>query len=230
MSRVDSKLDPTERSLFDSEIHLFATNNLVTLHNRIMLKSLNSPIARCVAEHTRRKEIDVADDDQLDREVLLCPGQRVMLTCNLWVEAGLVNGALGCIQNIFYMPGTKPPLLPMYTTVLFDKYIGAPFDINNPKVVPITPVIRGNRKQIPLKMAWALTIHKSQGLTLERATIDIGSIERQGLTFTAISRVRSIDGLRISPPFSFERYLKMKNGAFVMIRKKEEQRLNSLSL
>ena len=127
--------------------------------------------------------------------MLLCPGQRVMLRCNLWVEAGLVNGALGTIQNIFFSDGSKPPQLPMYATVSFDDYIGLPWDIRYPKIVPIAPVVRGNRKQIPLRMAWALTIHKSQGLTLQRATIDIDITERQGLTFTTISRVKSIDGL-----------------------------------
>jgi ATP-dependent DNA helicase PIF1 len=79
-------------------------------------------------------------------------------------------------------------------------------------------------------MAWALTIHKSQGLTLEHATIDIGKKEQQGLNFTSISRVKSIDGLRISPPFSFERYAKMKNSTYVTIRKKEEERLKSISV
>ena len=77
----------------------------------------------------------------------------------------------------------------MYMTILFNKHVGAPFDNQNPRLVPITPVVRGSRKQIPLKMAWALTIHKSQGLTLDRATVDIGSREQQGLTFTTILRV-----------------------------------------
>ena len=79
-------------------------------------------------------------------------------------------------------------------------------------------------------MAWDLTIHKSQGLTLERAKVDICKRERRGLTFTDILRVKSIDGLCISPPFSYERYAKMENNAYVTIRKKEEQRLNSLSM
>ena len=102
-------------------------------------------------------------------------------------------------------------------------YVGVRFDTANPRLVPIAPVVRGSRKQIPLKMAWALTIHKSQGLTLDRATIDIENIEQQGLTFTTISRVKSLDGLRISPPFTFERHAKKKNSAFVTVRKKEEK-------
>jgi hypothetical protein len=52
MSWVDMNLPLEERSLFNSTLHLFPTNNLVNLHNRQMLKSLNSPIARCVVEHT----------------------------------------------------------------------------------------------------------------------------------------------------------------------------------
>ena len=79
-------------------------------------------------------------------------------------------------------------------------------------------------------MAWALTIHKSQGLTLERASIDIGNKEQQGLTFTAISRVKSIDGLCIVSPFSFHCYAKIKYSTYVIIKKKEEERLKPISL
>jgi hypothetical protein len=45
MSRVDMSLPVVERSLFHSVVHLLPTNDLVTLHNRQMLKSLNTPIA-----------------------------------------------------------------------------------------------------------------------------------------------------------------------------------------
>ena len=108
---------------------------------------------------------------------------------------------------------------------MFEKYCGVPFDKDFPILVPIPPVLRGNMRKIPLKMAQALTLHKSQEMTLQQATIDIGDRERQGLTFTTISRVNSIDGLRISLPFSFQRYAKMKDSEYVTLRKKEEERL-----
>ena len=85
-----------------------------------------------------------------------------------------------------YRPRSNPQL-PAYVVMEFDNYIGLPWDQSNPKHIPIPPVQRNNRKQVPLKMAWALTIYKSQGLTLTRSTIGIGNIERQGLTFTAMS-------------------------------------------
>lgn len=55
-----------------------------------------------------------------------------------------------------------------------------------------------NMYQYPLKHAWALTIHKSQGMTLERAQIDAGKfIFSPGQTYTALSRVRSLEGLSL---------------------------------
>ena len=135
--------------------------------------------------------------------ILLCNGQKVMLTCNLWVHAGLVNGALGTVISICYAPDSKPPELPSFVVVDFKQYRGTTWDIAHPTNVPISPIRRGTRRQIPLRMAWALTIHKSQGMTLDQATVDIGAKERQGLTFTAISRVRSLTDLQIHPTFQF---------------------------
>ena len=118
-----------------------------------------------------------------------------MLTCNLWVQSRLVNGALKVVIQIVYRPGSNPPQLPAYVVMEFDNYIGLPWDQSNPKHIPIPLIQQNNRKQVPLKMAWALTIHKSQGLTLTRSTMDIGNIERQGLTFTFMSQTTTLQGM-----------------------------------
>ena len=107
-------------------------------------------------------------NDELDLELLLCKDARVMLTSNLWVQAGLVNGSLGYVQNIVYKQGNAPPKPPTYVMVEFDNYSGLPFEDHHPKTIPITPIQKGRTLQFPLRLAWALTIHKSQGLTLPK--------------------------------------------------------------
>ena len=55
------------------------------------------------------------------------------------------------------------------------------------------------RKQFPLSLAYTVTIHKSQGLTLPLAVIDIGSKEfSSGLTYVALSRVKNLNDIKFS--------------------------------
>ena len=163
--------------------------------------------------------MDGDGSDELDMELLLSKDARVMLTSNLWIETGLVNGALGYVQNIVYRPRSAPPLPPSYVLVDFDTYSGIPFDDHHLQRVSFPTIDRGNTQQIPLRLAWDLTIHKSQGLTLQRATIDIGPTERAGLTFVAISHIKSLQGIRIIPPFTYDKNEKMKAGKQVARRK-----------
>jgi hypothetical protein len=55
--------------------------------------------------------------------------------------------------------------------------------------------IAGTFSQYPVKLAWAITVHKSQGLTFEKAIIDVGEAFADGQVYVALSRLRSIDGL-----------------------------------
>ncbi|XP_057834588.2 uncharacterized protein LOC131045086 [Cryptomeria japonica] len=203
---------------------------MVRSHNKKMLRKLNRPVAISEATNVRSRPNVESEDEQLEKQVLLCKGQQIMLTTNIWTKAGLINGALGEVVDIVYQYGSKPLDISAYVITRINNYIGPSWNPTYPKVVPITPISLGNRKQIPLKMAWAITVHKSQGLTLQKATIDIGAIERQGLTFTAMSRVKTLDSLHIETGFSFERYCKMHNSPYTIIRKQEEARLQQRSL
>ena len=79
------------------------------------------------------------------------------------------------IMQIIYTLGSISPKLLPYVVPTFDNYIGLPWDQSQPKHILIPPINCSNKKQIPLKITWELTIHKNQGLTLTRSTIKIGN-------------------------------------------------------
>ena len=85
------------------------------------------------------------------------------------------------------------------------------------------------RQQLPLRLTWALTIHKSQELTLPKAWIDIGKSERTaGISYVAISRVKSLASCIIEP-MTFERLTSLKSSANLQYRLEEENRLDQLA-
>ena len=72
-----------------------------------------------------------------------------------------------------------------------------------------------------MKIIWGLTLHKSQLLTLEKATINIGEQQWQGMLFT-VDRVKYLNGLWFQLLFSYDRYEKMEKLIGVTIRRVEE--------
>lgn len=66
----------------------------------------------------------------------------------------------------------------------------------------ITEAIEGVFRQYPLKLAWAITIHKSQGLTFERAIIDASASFAHGQTYVALSRCKTLEGVVLSAPLT----------------------------
>jgi ATP-dependent DNA helicase PIF1 len=113
-------------------------------------------------------------------------GAQVMLITNLNLDAGLVNGSRGVITA--FTP-TNLPIVKFRNgqTLVID--LATWFTDEFPGI---------GYAQIPLRIAYAITIHKSQGATLDCALIDIGkSTFEYGQAYVALSRVRSLDGLYI---------------------------------
>ena len=202
-----------------------------------MLVSLNRPIAEILASHSGCREAKKADSDVakgLEARLLLAKGCRVMLKANLWTECGLVNGSMGTIQDIIYEE-QGPPSLPTAVFISFDQYEGPTIatteGVNVVLIVPIKCTWESksgtqcSRLQVPICLAWAITVHKSQGLTLPKTKIDLRDKEfAAGLSFVAISRARSLNDICFNY-FSFERLQRIKTCRRLQERKVEEERL-----
>ena len=83
-----------------------------------------------------------------------------------------------------------------------------------------------NRIQYPIRLSYALTIHKSQGQTIEKAVIDLGKKEMSlGLTFVALSRLKNYKDFLIKP-FTLERLNKISQSISLQPRIEEEKRIS----
>ena len=116
----------------------------------------------------------------------LCVGAQVMLLYNLDLDGGLVNGSRGVITSFV---GNIPMVKFLNGRELLIDYHTWDTEEDNKMILRIV--------QIPLKLAFALTTHKSQGCTLDYAEIDLSNSFANGQAYVALSRVKNLDGLSI---------------------------------
>jgi len=87
--------------------------------------------------------------------------------------------------------------------IILEKYTWKNIRYSNHKVTnEIEEEVIGKFIQYPVKLAWAITVHKSQGLTFDKAIIDIGNAFAPGQIYVALSRLRSLDGLVLTSQIS----------------------------
>jgi len=161
------------------------------------------------------KELQFQFNQKGITELVLKKGCRVMLIKNIDVESGLVNGALGTIID-FSFDHSINHLVPIVE-----------FDGKGIKQA-ITPTVwelnidncTGTATQIPLMLAYSITIHKSQSISLDSAVLDLADAFCDHQVFVALSRLRSLDGL----------YLKSFNPAKIKVNKKMKDYLENLEL
>lgn len=115
-------------------------------------------------------------------------GAQVILLRNLSLASGLANGSRGVVLR--FAPTTSFPVV-RFTT-------GAEVVIT-PETWSVSSGGRvvASREQLPLDLAWALSIHKSQGMTLDRARIHLSNVFEFGQAYVALSRCRSLQGMEL---------------------------------
>ncbi|OGD67240.1 hypothetical protein A2442_00510 [Candidatus Campbellbacteria bacterium RIFOXYC2_FULL_35_25] len=119
-------------------------------------------------------------------ELRLKKGAAVMFIKNNPIKK-YVNGTLGTVAD-FSERG-----LPIVKT-----YDGRKIEVDRESwIIDDEGKIKAELKQIPLRLAWAITVHKSQGMSLDAAEIDLSKSFVEGMGYVALSRVKSIDGLRL---------------------------------
>lgn len=188
---------------------LFPKNNIVDNINQTKLKQLEGPFityqakTRGICPADRKKDLDW-EIQHMDKSFAYCPQlilakhAQVMLTYNLDIKLGLINGSRGVIVGFI---NGFPEVQFASVKIVIDNH---DYDIKDfPGMV---------RSQLPLKLAYALSIHKVEGMSLDCALIDIGTdIFEYGQAYVALSRVRKIESLYIYrfDPISFRAHPKV---------------------
>lgn len=185
-AKVDA-INKREMSLISSEINTFRKERCVCdvtdKYGNIITSDKD-----IVTENEKNFEYEfLTKNITCDDIIQLKKGAQVMCIANIDMDNDICNGSQGIVED-FTVSG-----LPI---VKFNNNITRTISQHTWQSERIKTI---GVKQIPLILSWAITIHKSQGATLDRAEIDIGNdIFACGQTYVALSRVQSLDGLYLT--------------------------------
>ncbi|KAE8291448.1 ATP-dependent DNA helicase PIF1 [Larimichthys crocea] len=199
-------------------LHIYATNKEVNLHNAQTVATLHKDFVNIDAHNYRKdprsgcmmimpEKIQGSKRDLPDN-IMAAQGVRIMLIRNLDVEDGIVNGTFGTISHIVMSEGGLP----------YAKLIGLQLD--NPTAGQrfrkkllgpsdnLVYIERSEenlsckkgvvRRQFPIKLAFACTAHKVQGMTMTSAVVCLKRVFEPGMAYVALSRTTSLQGLTIT--------------------------------
>jgi ATP-dependent DNA helicase PIF1 len=177
----------------DTIVHLVSSNKKAQMINSQKMNKINSENVLFQSEFLRYGNTETCD--LLEKElrsqfvqkgidsINLRKGCRVLLIKNLDVSLGLVNGSTGTVKDFI-----NDQVVVEFDNGITEK-IGTTdweLEMDNSKVVAT---------QIPFMLAYSITIHKSQSLSLDKAVLDLADCFCNHMVYVALSRVRSLDGL-----------------------------------
>lgn len=197
---LNTKVNPLESALEKDFTMTIATRrDIVDRINETRLAMIKRPERRYMGEITG----DFPDNSlPTDKELVVKEGAQVVFVKND-MDRRWVNGTIGRIveasdENIIVETedGKKHDVEPeLWENVRYE------YDDEKKQVKEI---VIGTFKQFPLKLAWAITIHKSQGLTFDKVVIDVGQgAFSGGQTYVALSRCRSLEGITLRSPIDW---------------------------
>ncbi len=187
---LQEKLEDAHNASENSSLKLFTHNADVDVINEAELAKLDAPPRYYFAKtkgsshlvETLKKSILAPDELELKKYA------QVIFVKNNY-EAGYLNGTMG---TIIEFDGDGNPVVETFD----GKQITAkPVDWS---IIDEQNVALASYSQIPLRLAWAITVHKSQGMTLDAAEIDLSRTFEPGQGYVALSRVKSWSGITLT--------------------------------
>ncbi len=179
----DLGLDFTPTKLYTHNIDVDRINN-------DELSKINNPAHSFTYESEgTAKNIQMIFKSSLVTEEMSLKKDAVVMFIKNNHELGYINGTTGVVVD-FDKQTQLPIVKTSYGSIIRLKL--EDWTMENDKGNIVAKV-----SQIPLKLAWAITIHKSQGMTLDSAEIDLSKTFEVGQGYVALSRIKNIDGLRL---------------------------------
>lgn len=187
-SRLDQKFNSNVKP-----IKLFPYKKDVAYENITSLKALKKDIFMSEAEYEgKQHEVDILKKDcQAEEKLYFCEGAQVMMITNhhenLWV-----NGTMGIVL------GANPMKIELASGgIVYPEAFTWERYVHQNKGKKIERKVVAKMTQVPFKLAYASTIHKSQGLTLDYVDLDLSSCFTSGQAYVALSRVKTLNGLSL---------------------------------
>ena len=179
----------TYDKISDEAPKLFSHNVDVDLVNKNMLSQLPGELMEFpMRSYGVPKLIATLIKGCLSPEFLnLKIGASVMFTKNN-PRAGFVNGTLGIVEDF-----RKDDNYPMIRTRAGRLVVAEPMDWG----IKEGGISKATITQMPLRLAWAITVHKSQGMSLDEAVMDLSEVFEYGQGYVALSRVRRLSGVHL---------------------------------
>ncbi len=167
---------------------LYSHNSDVDSVNNTELNKINKPPALYEMHAIGKKELTEAlkKGCLAPENLILKEGAVVMFVKNSHGK-GYINGTLGKVV------GFDEEKLPIVQTYAGREIVAKP----TTWTIEEDGQILAEISQIPLRLAWAITVHKSQGMSLDAAEVDLSKSFAYGMGYVALSRLRSLDGLKL---------------------------------